>query len=279
MFFNRKPFIQITINGGKSERRTIDGDVFVIGSGQASDLQLASPLIAERHLVLRRQDKSWIARVEGLNPVEINGERLLERDRTIRSGDRINIAGLVTLLFKDPAETVVEEKKPDAAGAQPENERISPVLFAAFGLVMVGSTIAAIFLLSRPAPQRVDMTRISMPSIQRAVATLPDCIDDAARRIAEVREARKSDTVREFDLESTFWSIAARAAVPNGAAPPEELARLQEKARQWLFDGLQAERRTDYVAATRAYQTLQKLVPDIGCDAHLLAARRIQAIK
>ncbi|MCB1379917.1 MAG: FHA domain-containing protein [Alphaproteobacteria bacterium] len=272
MFTRTKPYIEFSVQGGKRQRRTIDIDQFSIGSGEDADLRLQSSMIADRHLVIARSGDDWVVRVVGLNPVEVNGVPLAERDRTIGSDDDVNIAGLVSFRLVDPAAAPVKtDGKPErAAAVEPATAggKSNAVTYL-FSIVMLGSAVAAyLMFLHRPADTVADLTTISSATIDRVVDSLPDCITAASERV-------KAGAVRpDLPADSIYWALAKNTAAMGGDGDKVSSADLQRQVREWLVEGFVAEQQGDGSRASRAYQVVRTLVPDLQCRAHLLASSR-----
>lgn len=274
MFFSRKPYILYAVGDGKQTRVPISGETFVIGSGEACDLRIRAAGIAERHLQLERMSGKWVVRVEGISPVHVEGRLLRDRDRTIRSGETINLADVLNITFVDPA----EDKASAASAANPapqldDEPKTSRLIVGLFATVVAGSFVFLFYWMARePAVAATDYSSINVQSINGAVEDLPHCLEQAAGRL------REGLARGDRDQKSPFWTLAAHLSEDSAAGGSEDVRALQRSVGTWLGEGMRAERRGDRAAARLAYEAVQGLVPDLKCSAHLLAAARHRSV-
>jgi pSer/pThr/pTyr-binding forkhead associated (FHA) protein len=275
IFETRKPYVTCRTAQGKTVKLTVSKDAFGIGSDPSCDLHIDAPEIAGKHCQILRMGDSWVVRVEGLNRVLVDNELLSNRDRTLTSGDVINIAGLVDVEFIDPEE--IRQKKKAAANAKKaeKDETEAPSSHSRNKLIIVAGAVLWIFvgflfLKGDRKPQALDFSSVNEQTIIAAVEDLPSCLESAAARY-------KSDINNaDFDLRSEFALLLKSASL---SPDDQDVQAFQKTVGAWLNEGMRAETQNNPKAAREAYTQVRRLVPDISCKAHHLAAARLAAVK
>ena len=101
------PWLTVPRPDGSSDQHFVDKDDFLIGRQPPVDLVLPYPQISRRHALIVRRDWSyWLKDAGSRNGVFVNGEPVGDHPVRLVNGDDIVVAGIVTLTFHDPSETV-----------------------------------------------------------------------------------------------------------------------------------------------------------------------------
>ncbi len=84
------PELLLTLTGARAEaeRIRLSSSPFVVGRDTSSDLVIPEPWVSRRQLVFERHGDQWTVRLEGRNPVEIDGRPLTEATPLV-GGERI----------------------------------------------------------------------------------------------------------------------------------------------------------------------------------------------
>lgn len=86
---------------GISEVLPIQNEEFTIGRGQTNTIFIADSKVSRRHATIRITVKGWQIEDQSTNGTFINGHKLEKGEQAIlRSGDEIEIAGVVTWQFE-----------------------------------------------------------------------------------------------------------------------------------------------------------------------------------
>lgn len=86
---------------------SLPSDGLAIGRGADNDWVLPDPQVSRYHARISRDAEGWwLQDLQSANGTWINGRRLADQPRALRSGDRIKL-GATEVVFDDPAATVV----------------------------------------------------------------------------------------------------------------------------------------------------------------------------
>ncbi len=273
MFFSKRPYIEF---GDEKQRRVILArSPFTIGSAEDCNITIQSDQVAPLHIRLVETAEGWNLKLDGRNPVLINGTLLLDADRNLTSGDVFEIRNVVAMTFRDPAWELERQK---AAGEQGQTAAEADLkrrlrLFVPLVAVCLAVSAGAIFL----APGKQDATGgeeaagVGDRTVQQAVDDLRVCIGKAADRI------KQGKIVSEVDPKGDYWRLAGMIAA--GSSTDAETEKLQTRVRGLFGEALLLETRKDKRRALQVYEDLRRMVPDINCQANRLAAVQAAALK
>lgn len=271
LFETRKPYVKCRTGQGKTLKLLLTTDAFDIGSDPGSDLHINAPEIASKHATIARMGENWVIRVQGLNRVFIAGELLSNRDRTLASGDIINIAEIVDVEFTDPEE-LKRKKKSEAASLEAEKAEKETTVplhkntkFYALAAV-VWASVAYLALHKDVRDKPLQFSEIHDRTIDAAVEDLEICLAATAENF------REDQLSAGFDLRSRY-ALLAKDRDNNSA--DSAVQDYQKLVQHWLLEGMRAEGRQDSRSAKAAYKRVRSLVPDLRCKAHRLASARL----
>ena len=103
------PWLEIRLpDGGQRSLHLDAGDLWRLGRSDAADAPLPWARISREHARLfRRGGQFWLQDAHSRNGVFLNGQRLGEEPVLLSDGDIIVLAGIIEIIFHDPAETVM----------------------------------------------------------------------------------------------------------------------------------------------------------------------------
>jgi len=103
------PWLEIRLpHGGQQSFRLEAGDLWRLGRSAAADVHLPWSRISREHARLyRRGAQIWLQDNHSRNGVFRNGQRLGEEPALLSDGDVIVLAGIIEIIFHDPAETLM----------------------------------------------------------------------------------------------------------------------------------------------------------------------------
>lgn len=104
------PWLEIRLPDGGQRALQIDaGDLWRLGRSDAADVHLPWSRISREHARLfRRGAQIWLQDAHSRNGVFRNGQRLGEEPVLLSDGDVIVLAGIIEIIFHDPAETLMD---------------------------------------------------------------------------------------------------------------------------------------------------------------------------
>ena len=101
------PWLTVPRADGSTGQHPVDKDEFLIGRQPPANLTLPHPQVSRRHArIMRRGWSYWMEDAGSRNGVFVNGEPVGDQPVRLVDGDDIVVAGIVTLTFHDPSETV-----------------------------------------------------------------------------------------------------------------------------------------------------------------------------
>lgn len=99
-----------TVLEGEEQVWAVSQDSFLIGRAETADLTIDHPRISRTHAVIERLEDSFAIKDTSKNGTWVNDLQIEETPIKLNAGDEIVIAGLVTLKYSDPDETIEGEK-------------------------------------------------------------------------------------------------------------------------------------------------------------------------
>jgi len=103
------PWLEIRLPDGSRRSLHLDaGELWRLGRDDAADAPLPWAQISREHARLfRRGAQIWLQDAHSRNGVFCNGQRLDEEPVLLSDGDVIVLAGIIEIIFHDPAETAI----------------------------------------------------------------------------------------------------------------------------------------------------------------------------